>query len=126
MASIYTCPPPGACMPSFSGLSQDRRPSSGNLYFSASPALYKAMPVAKGSHRHFFAALLIFAVSCAGVRATSGGVIVPGPEGPEPIDETSNEQHPKQTCAASYRLDDITELNDEIRRCLIPSGHLQG
>ncbi|UNI13392.1 hypothetical protein JDV02_000140 [Purpureocillium takamizusanense] len=78
------------------------------------------MLAAKAGQSHFLAAVLILALSCAAVRA-AGAVVVPAPdEVIKPIDETTNKQNPGQTCAAYYRIDDVTEINDEIRRCLIP------
>ncbi|PHH91187.1 hypothetical protein CDD83_1373 [Cordyceps sp. RAO-2017] len=64
------------------------------------------MPAANDGQRHFLAALLLIlglhVLSCAAVRAADGA-------------------SPEQTCATYYRLDDVTEWNDEIRRCLIAS-----
>ncbi len=43
------------------------------------------------------------------------------PNGPDPTDKARHEQHPKQTCALPYRLDDVTETNDDVLECLHPS-----
>lgn len=81
----------------------------------------KTMRAATNGLRYFISALFILAVSCAAVRAEGDGVASPH-DGRAPIDGTSDEQPLKQTCKTFYRLDDVTELNDEIRRCLIPPG----
>ncbi|KAL7969266.1 hypothetical protein HDV63DRAFT_378011 [Trichoderma sp. SZMC 28014] len=65
------------------------------------------MPVTKAGQRHILAVVLFLAITCAAVRAADGGAIIPA------IDQT------KHTCATFYRLDDVTEMDDEIRRCLI-------
>lgn len=79
------------------------------------------MSVVKGGQRHILAVFFVLAMSFASVRAIDSDAIVDAPNGNEPIDGTSHEEQPKQTCATFYRLDDVTQMNDEIRRCLIPS-----
>jgi hypothetical protein len=71
-------------------------------------------------------ALTTLAVSCVPVLADGGAIASVSTSASihaewVPIDGTSNGQPPKQKCATYYRLDDVTELNDEIKRCLIPS-----
>lgn len=79
------------------------------------------MPVAKGGQRLVLAALFLLAISCSAVRAADGGVPIAAPDGHGPVERTSAEHGARQTCGAFYRLDDVTELNDEIKRCLIAS-----
>lgn len=78
------------------------------------------MRAATNGQKYFFSALLFLAVSYAPVRADGGAIASPHDERGS-IDGTRDEQPLKQTCATFYRLDDVTELNDEIRPCLIPS-----
>ena len=78
------------------------------------------MPAAINGRRLLISAILLLAVSCAAVRADDDGVISPE-DALGPADGTENEQTLKRPCAAFYRLDDVTEMNDEIRRCLMPS-----
>lgn len=78
------------------------------------------MRAATNGQKCLISALLILSVLCAPVHA-DGGAIASLHDEREPVDRTRDEQFPKQTCATFYRLDDVTELNDEIRRCLITS-----
>merc|ERR1712000_9498 len=73
------------------------------------------MPAAKTGRKLRLVAFIILATSSAALRTADSHAIISEPNGTQPIDGTSNEQHSKQTCAALYRLDDVTEMNDEMR-----------
>lgn len=88
------------------------------------------MPAANRRQRNVLGAAFILAVLCASVYAVKDDAVDAGTVRRGPTDARSNEQHPLQneasqqqqqlhTCPVLYRLDDVTEMSDEIRRCLI-------
>lgn len=82
------------------------------------------MPATVGGWRHLLATLIFLATSCAALHAVAvdGGDNVATPNGRRATDQPNNEQGVVHTCTVYYRLDDVTEMNDEIRRCLIHPG----
>ncbi|KAJ6444310.1 hypothetical protein O9K51_02704 [Purpureocillium lavendulum] len=99
------------------------------------------MPSTKRGQLRTLAILLVLAgvTSCLRVRAPAAGAAaaaaaaaaaekrddgaaMPAHARRGPDQAALNAAHfSTETCAAFYRLDDVTELDDEIRRCLIPS-----
>lgn len=77
------------------------------------------MLVVRGGPRQLLAALLL-AMLWATVLAADAGPNIPVSDAQNPIDGSRNERHPVQTCGTVHRLDDITEISDDTRRCLIP------
>lgn len=71
----------------------------------------KAMRLPKGVHRRYVAAFFFCALPCTMVLAT-----IPG--NPLPTSKSSHEGLPRLACVLPQRLDDVTETNDEVRKCL--------
>ncbi|KAJ6444306.1 hypothetical protein O9K51_02700 [Purpureocillium lavendulum] len=76
-----------------------------------------AMPIAK---RGLVAALLVLAAAAACCSAAPHQM-PPSPRSNAAAVAEGDGLSKREECAALYRLDDVTILDDEIRRCLVPS-----
>lgn len=80
------------------------------------------MSPTKGGRRQLVTTLLLYAASCAALHAVDGDAIRAVPDWRRATEAPSSEQDVVQPCTVYYRADDVTEMNDEIRRCLIQPG----
>ena len=78
----------------------------------------KTMPATERGWRHLLAILGFLATTCAALRAVNGGNNLATLIKRRVTDGQSSEQGIVRTCAGYGRLDDVTELHDEIRQCL--------
>jgi hypothetical protein len=80
------------------------------------------MPLYEGSRKLRLVVLLIFVLLFATAQAASVDTVESGFDAHKPIERNSGEKYPERACTAFYRLDDVTEMTDEIRQCLFLPG----